>query len=280
MLREILRTSLRRLLSRPPEGAAPQAIYPAEELRALKDLHERSPIELHNDILFGDIKLEGAGLLDLFNACIDDTDTAVSPWKIFARIQGAANLARYFLHSLRLDGARAECGVFQGFSALFVCRAAALKLRGFSGADFHLIDSFEGFPQPQPQDFIPVRLGLDRTGNAPAFKAGDATASFDQVRSAFRDYPDIRFHRGFIPQVFSALPETRWAFAHIDVDLHQPTLESLAFFYPRMVPGGIIICDDYGSKLFPGAHKAWDNYCQEQHLPFVVLETGQSVLVK
>ena len=280
MLREILKSSLRQLLRKQPEAATSQATFPTEELQALKELHERSPLDLHNSILYGDATIEGAGLLELFNRCINSTATSVSPWKNFARIQAAANLARYFLHSLSLEGARAECGVFQGFSALLMCRAAALKQRGFSGANFHLIDSFEGFPQPQHQDFIPIRVGADETRNAPAFNAGDAAASIDQVQSAFRDYPNVFFHRGFIPQVFSALPETRWSFTHIDVDLHAPTLASLAYFYPRMVPGGIIICDDYGSKLFPGAHKAWCGYCQKHDIPFVVLKTGQSVIIR
>ncbi len=280
MLGEILKTSLRRVLRRARDAAEQPGSFPAEELRALKALHERSPVDLHRRILYGERSIEGAGLLQLFDECMNATGTSVSPWKIFVRIQAAENLARYFVHALRLEGARAECGVFQGFSALLACRAAALRQRGFSVADVHLIDSFEGFPEPRPEDFMPVRLADGNPGSAPAFKAGDASASFEQVRRSLRDFPDIRFHRGFIPRVFAALPETKWAYVHIDVDLHEPTLESLAYFYPRMVPGGIIVCDDYGSALFPGAHKAWDRYCRERDIPFVALETGQSVIVK
>jgi O-methyltransferase len=279
MLREILRTSLQQILRRLRREPAPQAIYPAEELRALKELHERAPVDFHTRILYGDIQIGAMRLLDLFNHCVRGSDTQVSPWKTFIRIQGAANLARYFLHSLTLDGSRAECGVFQGFSALFVCRAAALTGGRFSGADFHLIDSFEGFPKPRQEDFIPIRLGADKAGHAPAFREGDGAASLEQVRHVFRDFPDVRFHAGYIPRVFDRLPETRWAFVHIDVDLHEPTLASLEYFHPRMVRGGIIICDDYGSKLFPGARKAWDAYCEGNAIPFVVLETGQSVLM-
>ena len=99
------------------------------------------------------------------------------------------------------------------------------------------------------------------------------------MRGVFHDFPGVRFHRGFIPQVLSQLPDTRWAFAHIDVDLHEPTLASLEYFYPRMVKGGVIVCDDYGSKLFPGARKAWESYCGENAIAFVTLETGQSVLL-
>jgi hypothetical protein len=279
MLREIFKSLVRRLGQSSNGADALQTSFPVEDLQALKARHERAPLNLHTRILFGDVAIGGTRLLDLYDSCIKASDTPVSPWKTFARIQGAANLAHYFLHSLTLDGARAECGVFQGFSALFVCRAAALTAGRFAGEGFHLIDSFEGFPKPRAEDFIPIRRG-DETGNAPAFKAGDAAVSFEAVRGVFRDFPGIRFHRGFIPQVLSELPDTRWAFVHIDVDLYEPTRASLEYFYPRMVTGGVIVCDDYGSKLFPGARKAWESYCEAKGIAFVTLETGQSVLIK
>jgi hypothetical protein len=46
------------------------------------------------------------------------------------------------------------------------------------------------------------------------------------------------------------------------------------------VPGGVIICDDYGAPTFPGAERAWDRFCGERGLPFVVLPSGQSILLR
>ena len=279
MLRQLFNSVFRGIRQRTRADEAVPADFPVEDLQALRARHERAPLGLHTRILFGDLSVAGTSLLDLYDACMKETDTLVSPWKTFARIQGAANLAHYFVYSMNLSGARAECGVFQGFSALFACRAAALTRGRFSGENFHLIDSFEGFPEPQEKDFIPMRRGL-QTVVAPAFSKGDAAVSFEQVRSVFRDFPGVCFHRGFIPQALSQLPETHWAFVHIDVDLHDPTLASLEYFYPRMVKDGVIVCDDYGSKLFPGARKAWETYCQAQGISFVTLETGQSVLIR
>ncbi len=279
MLGEIFRSAIRRFCSVPREKAAAQCSFPVEELRALKERHERAPLDLHTGILFGATAFGGTRLLDLYQSCISESATPVSPWKTFARIQGAANLAHYFLYSLKFEGARAECGVFQGFSALFVARAAALTTGRFDGEGLHLIDSFEGFPEPRTEDFIPIRRG-GATDNAPAFAQGDAAVSIEQVRGVFHDFPGVQIHRGFIPQVLAQLPDTRWSFVHIDVDLYAPTLACLEYFYPRMVAGGVIVCDDYGSKLFPGARKAWETYCGEKAIAFVTLETGQSVLIK
>ena len=82
-----------------------------------------------------------------------------------------------------------------------------------------------------------MRSGTD-IRNAPAFNEGDAAVSLEQVSAAFRDFPGVRFERGFIPDVLSRLPETKWAFVHIDVDLHELTLACLEYFYPRLTSGG------------------------------------------
>jgi hypothetical protein len=279
MLRQLFASLVRPTRQKADDTAASAPSYPVDDLRKLKERHERAPLDLHTRILFGEMTIAGQSLLHLYDSCMRETGTVVSPWKKLARIQGAANLARYFLHTLELDGARAECGVFQGFSALFACRAAAGLPRPFDGSDFHLIDSFAGFPKPREEDFIPMRSGTE-VRNAPAFNEGDAAVPLDQVKAAFRDFPGVRFERGFIPDVLARLPETRWAFVHIDVDLHEPTLASLEYFYPRLATGGVIICDDYGSRLFPGARKAWEAYCDANEIAFVTLETGQSVLRK
>ena len=47
-----------------------------------------------------------------------------------------------------------------------------------------------------------------------------------------------------------------------------------------LVSGGVIMCDDYGAPLFPGAYRAWNRYCDEAGIPLVVLDTGQAVLLK
>lgn len=100
------------------------------------------------------------------------------------------------------------------------------------------------------------------------------------ARQTLSDFPRLAFHQGWIPAVFNDLPEGRWSFVHLDLDLFEPTYASLDYFYPRLAPGGAIICDDYGAPLFPGAHRAWDRYCDEHDVPYVVLDTGQSVILK
>jgi hypothetical protein len=250
--------------------------FPASELRDRTRLFERAPIDTHLDILYRDCRVSGIEFLPLYRDCIARSETQVSAWKSFIRVQSALNLVRYFLHSLDVPGRRIECGVFRGFSALLLCEAARAA-GGYSGEDLHLVDSFAGFAPPQQEDFIPLQ-GRDHTANGPAFSAGDAAAPEAHVRALLSGFPGASIHRGWIPQVYSALPEGLWSFVHIDVDLYAATLASLEYFHPRLAEGGVIVCDDYGSTLFPGARRAWDEFCGAAGLAFVVLETGQAVL--
>ena len=44
--------------------------------------------------------------------------------------------------------------------------------------------------------------------------------------------------------------------------------KTLEFFFPRLIDGGIIACDDYNSKAFDGAKKAWDQYFSNKKVKF------------
>jgi len=114
----------------------------------------------------------------------------------------------------------------------------------------------------------------------PVFREGHFRTDFAQVQAAFADFPGVVFHKGWIPDVLATLPEARWSFVHVDVDLYEPTRACLEFFLPRLVPGGVLVCDDYGAPTFPGAARAWDEVCEGEGIPFVELPTGQAVILK
>jgi O-methyltransferase len=44
----------------------------------------------------------------------------------------------------------------------------------------------------------------------------------------------------------------------------KPTADALAFFYPRMSPGGFIVLHDYGSGAWPGIAQAADAFFKDK----------------
>ena len=241
--------------------------------------HAHAPMQRHLEITLGELRIGEHDLRALSDSCLADSDSLALPLKALRRPLASYFLARYFLHAMELGGAYAECGVFRGTSALFLCRAARTRRPGYAGEDLHLIDSFEGISRPSGEDLLDAR-GEDGSIIRAGVAQGALSSPISAARRTLRDFPAVSFHQGWIPGVFARLPETRWGFVHVDVDLYEPTRDSLEYFFPRLLEGGVIVCDDYLAPRFPGAQRAWDRFCEQNDLPFVVLDTGQSVILK
>ena len=259
---------------------APAADNAVQRMERLKAAHASAPTAAHADILFRDMRIGGHGLNDLVERCVAESRVVTPPLKALHRPLASYFLARYFLHALDLGGAQAECGVMKGTSALLLCRAAQTRDEGYRGAGLHLVDSFQGLSEPTPEDRFHVSGGDGSGQSGQAMPGGWLAAPIKSARATLKEFPQVQYHKGWVPKVFAGLPQTGWSFVHLDLDLYAPTLASLEYFYPRLVSGGVIVCDDYGAPLFPGAHRAWDAYCEEHALPYVVLDTGQSALLK
>jgi O-methyltransferase len=54
----------------------------------------------------------------------------------------------------------------------------------------------------------------------------------------------------------------------------------MRFFYPRLVPGGVILCDDYGFTTCPGVRRAVDEFMADKPEHVVHVPTGHGFLVK
>ena len=50
-----------------------------------------------------------------------------------------------------------------------------------------------------------------------------------------------------LPEFLNEFPEKRYALVHIDVDVYEPTLSILNNIWDKVVNGGILVLDDYGT---------------------------------
>lgn len=165
-----------------------------------------------------------------------------------------------------VDGDVAECGVRFGKSTTFMREADARQ------RSYHLFDSFDGLSEPTAQDALP-------SGEA-AWKRGDIRAAEEIARSNLSSYPGMTIYKGWIPDRFSEVADRTFALLHVDVDLYEPTKDSLDFFWPRLSPRGVVVCDDYGSLNCPGARQAVDEFLAGKEASLVELPTQQALIVK
>lgn len=191
------------------------------------------------------------------------------------------NLVQCLAMTRSTPGLVGECGTWRGLSAYLLC--CYLRDEGdagepFVGEDVHLFDSFEGLSEPRSEDSIDDPA-LREAVQQSQIKWGRFSATPEMVRSTLEAFPAVNLHAGWIPACFVEAPrEGTWRFVHVDVDLYEPITDSLAFFWPRMTPGGVIVCDDYGALAYPGARQAIDRFIADIGCRSVSLSTGQAIL--
>jgi len=164
-----------------------------------------------------------------------------------------------------VPGDTAECGVFEGAGSWLICAA---NRNGKKKRKHHLFDSFEGLSAPEEAD-------------GAYWTKGDLTAGEEVVRTKLKPFEDmIVFHKGWIPDRFPDIEDKKFAFVHVDVDLRQPTYDSLEFFYPRLSPGGVLVCDDYFCTTCPGATEAIDSFLADKPEKMIPLDAGGGFFIK
>jgi len=108
-------------------------------------------------------------------------------------------------------------------------------------------------------------------------EAGQFAASLEQVQRTLARFPRIAYFPGWIPAAFDTAAAKRYRFVHVDVDLYEPTRASFEYFWPRMVPGGVVVCDDYN---WPGARRAVVEFCREAGVSFDVTPQSQACFAR
>jgi O-methyltransferase len=147
-----------------------------------------------------------------------------------------------------VEGALAELGVYRGDFAWQLNEQ-------FPGRKLYLFDTFEGFHE---QD-----IKVERQIGASKAQAHDFSDTGEEDVLARMSYKtQIVLKKGYFPASAEGLEE-RFAIVSIDADLYAPTLAGLAYFYPRLNCGGIIILHDYNNSRFSGVRKAVEQFESE-----------------
>ena len=63
-------------------------------------------------------------------------------------------------------------------------------------------------------------------------------------------------------------------------DEYRSTLDALAWFYPRLVRGGLLVTHDYGDVTVPGVKQAFDEFFADKPETVIPLWFSQAVVTK
>jgi len=198
----------------------------------------------------------------IYELCRDYTATSIE------RMYGLFKAIKYVIDA-KIPGDFVECGVWRGGSTmlmahtLLTCKDTTRKI--------YLYDTFAGMSKPTEKDVLIAdsspamktwRKMQKENYNAWAFSPLEEV----QRNMKMTEYPHdaIIYVKGKVEDTIPATMPSQIALLRLDTDWYESTYHELKYLFPLIVPGGVLIIDDYGH--FAGAKEAVDTYFKENNI--------------
>ena len=167
---------------------------------------------------------------------------------------GHINLARFlalyeaYKMTLQLAGHIAEAGIWKGTCTIFFAKLT----RMFEPDSNTLVHGFDWFKGARPQG-----------DEAKLVEQGLYTAPFEWVAKlvSVQGLGDvIRLHNldleQDLPEFFAVHPHLQFKLLFLDCGLYKVVRACLENFWPRLIPGGVLVLDNFNHETSPGETRA------------------------
>ena len=172
------------------------------------------------------------------------------------------------------EGDFVECGVSYGFLSKGITEYVNWNETQAQKRKFYLIDTFEGL------DDTLITETEKKEGLAEHFKGKYPKDTINRVKETFANVKGVEIIKGSVPGILSTVHTEKVAYLSIDMNCATPEREALEFFYPKLVPGGMVLFDDYGHRGHHLQKALADEYALKQGASILSLPTGQGLLIK
>jgi hypothetical protein len=163
-------------------------------------------------------------------------------------------------NGLRREGDFVECGTYKGTTAKILLEATGIRQTDKK------IWLYDVFNWSEGDKHTPL--------------AGLNADLFSKVANLFEDAPNVNLIRGYVPESFNQGMPDKISFLHIDMNNAEGELEALKMLWERVVPGGVIILDDYGWECLSDQKKEEDKFFAKYGYEVLELPTGQGMVMK
>ncbi len=209
----------------------------------------------------------------------DDT-LEISPWQ-------KDNLARSWntyiccwaaSHAKNLPGDFVECGVNTGMISRAVIHYIDFNS---TGKTFYLADTFTGIPEEQvtetEKDFYQNHCGTDVVSHHN--QNYYTTDIYEDVKNIFKGF-NIKVIQGKVPDTLSQIDTDEICYLSLDMNITAPEIAAAEYFWDKIVPGGVIVIDDYGWDWHLPQKEAFDEFAVQRSVKVLPLPTGQGLIIK
>lgn len=163
-----------------------------------------------------------------------------------------------------------ECGVWRGG----MIAGIAHLLR--DNRTFYLFDSFEGLPEVTERDGSEAKKWQENKTGDTYFNNCKAEMDFAKQAMQLAGTTNYVIEKGWFNDTLPAFNKTSSiAILRLDGDWYESTMCCLTYLYPKVVPGGIIIIDDY--YTWDGCTRAVHDYLSKHGLTDRIERTKNGV---
>ncbi len=179
-----------------------------------------------------------------------------------------------------LPGDIVECGIGQGVTFTFL---TTLAYNDPTPRTIWGFDSFEGFPEPTAEDDsirAPKKGDWRLTSVSEYYKYVTNLGFGDDWTKS-----NVIFVKGFFEDSLQHYTGDQIAYLHLDVDLYASYVTTLEGLYDKVVPGGVILFDEYMRGMdqikYPGAKQAIDEFFADKGVsPQRDVHSGKYYVIK
>jgi Macrocin-O-methyltransferase (TylF) len=172
-------------------------------------------------------------------------------------------------HAARLPGDFVECGVNRGFMSSAIMRYLDWNALG---RRFILMDTFNGLDEAFISD---EERALGKTGAFHGY-----TECYELARANFAEFRNVEIIRGSIPLTLPRAATDAVCFLHLDMNCVIPEVAAIEYFWDRLVPGAVVLLDDYGARGYEPQKRGMDEFATKRGIAVLSLPTCQGLILK
>ena len=207
-------------------------------------------IAIHRNLSF----LDNQKLMDAVKRHSECPEESAIIWRIFVQLWAIHN-------GLHLEGDFVECACYKGITARILCDT--IDFEKYPDKKYYLYDLFE-----HSNDMIHHAL------------PEHSSTLFEEVKNRFSNYSNVEVIKGFVPDILLEKAPEKIAFMNLDLNNAPAEIAALDILFDRMVPGAILVLDDYGWLWYRAQKEAEDPWFLERGYHVLELPTGQGLVIK
>jgi Macrocin-O-methyltransferase (TylF) len=235
------------------------SLVPSQETR--QKYHRDGLISIHNHDFMDDPEFRKA-----YDRGVRAAEDYRWEWRVHIGLWAAAT-------AVRLEGDFVECGVNRGFLSSAIMDYLDWDTRGKT---FYLLDTFAGLDERS----LPTENAVSVERNQRHLAEDFYVRGIESLTENFSEWKNVKIIQGPVPDTLKEIRAEKIAYLHLDMNSAPPEVAAFSGLWEKLVPGAIILLDDYAYAGYEVQKLAMDEVATAKDISIASLPTGQGLVIR